>query len=91
MGNWDIDKIKNHQFGLLENIVNSNKHHCFLSHRISETLKFKEELFRIGWYMRGSVSVNDLLERYSLEDIKIIQDIIKENIKVTKDTGMPLI
>jgi hypothetical protein len=41
--------------------------------------------------MRGGVHVNDLFDRYTLEDIKILQDIIKENIEATKATQMPLV
>jgi hypothetical protein len=41
--------------------------------------------------MRGGVSINDLFDRYTFEDIKIMQDIIKENIEATKATQMPLV
>lgn len=57
----------------------------------NEVLKFKEELFRISWFMRGGVSINDLLHIYTQEDFKIMADIIKENIESTKNSGMPLI
>lgn len=56
-----------------------------------EILDFKEELFRIAWYMRGGVNVNDLFQIYSFEDIKIIASIIKENVENTKAAGMPLV
>jgi hypothetical protein len=56
-----------------------------------ETKQFKEELFRICWYMRGGVTVNDLLYLYSYEDREAIYVIIKENIKATKETQMPLL
>ncbi len=57
----------------------------------SDILKFKEELFRISWFMRGGVNINDLFDRYTIEDIKILQDIIKENIEATKATQMSLL
>lgn len=41
--------------------------------------------------MRGGISVNDLLYLYSYEDREAIYTIIKENIDVTKETGMPLV
>jgi hypothetical protein len=41
--------------------------------------------------MRGGINVNDLFDRYTTEDIKIINDIIKENIEATKNTQMPLL
>ena len=41
--------------------------------------------------MRGGVTVNDLLDRYSSEDREIFYEVIKENIEATKNTQMPLI
>jgi hypothetical protein len=56
-----------------------------------EVYKFKEELFRISWFMRGGVSVNDLMDRYSHEDLSILSEIIKENVENTKASQMPLL
>ena len=56
-----------------------------------EISKFKEDLFRISWYMRGGVTVNDLLHIYSFEDRDMIYEIINDNIKTTQDTRMPLL
>ena len=52
---------------------------------------FKEELFRMSWYMRGGVNINDLFYLYSHEDREAIYVIIKENIETTKETQLPLI
>ena len=41
--------------------------------------------------MRGGVSINDLMDRYSAEDIEVMHDIIKENIETTKQTQLPLL
>jgi hypothetical protein len=41
--------------------------------------------------MRGGISVNDLLDRYSHEDREILFAVIKENIETTKNTQMPLL
>lgn len=41
--------------------------------------------------MRGGVSINDLMYLYSYEDRELIREVIKENIKMTKETQMPLI
>jgi hypothetical protein len=41
--------------------------------------------------MRGGVSVNDLLDRFSHDDREVFYQIIKENIEATKNTQMPLI
>jgi hypothetical protein len=52
---------------------------------------FKENLFRTSWYMRGGVTVNDLLYLYSYEDREMISKIIKENIEITEKTQLPLV
>lgn len=41
--------------------------------------------------MRGGVTSEDLFQKYSFEDREIISKIIKENIEVTKKSGMPLV
>ena len=51
----------------------------------------KEEIFRLAWYMRGSVSSNDLFHIYGHEDRLIIGEIVKENIELTKKSGMAIL
>jgi hypothetical protein len=41
--------------------------------------------------MRGGVSVNDLLDRYSHDDRQAMYEVVKENIELTKNSQMPLI
>jgi hypothetical protein len=41
--------------------------------------------------MRGGVNINDLLHKYSHEDLEIMSKIIKDNIETTKATQMPLL
>jgi hypothetical protein len=41
--------------------------------------------------MRGGVTVNDLMDRYSFEDREIFYKIISDNIEATKNAQMPLI
>lgn len=41
--------------------------------------------------MRGGVTVNDLLHIYGYEDRMSIYEVIKENIEVTKESGLPLL
>jgi hypothetical protein len=41
--------------------------------------------------MRGGVTFNDLLDRYSLDDRKNMYTIIEENLEITKTTQMPLV
>jgi hypothetical protein len=51
----------------------------------------KDEIFRICWYMRGGVTSQELFHVYGYEDRKIINEIIKDNIEMTKNSGMPLL
>jgi uncharacterized protein YcfL len=57
----------------------------------NEVKEFKQELFRISWYMRGGVTVQELLTIYSMEDREMIYNVIKDNIEATKETRMPLL
>lgn len=41
--------------------------------------------------MRGGVSINDLMDRYSADDRELIYEVIKDNIETTKATQMPLL
>jgi hypothetical protein len=41
--------------------------------------------------MRGGVTVNDLLQIYGYEDRMAMYNVIKENIDLTKESGLPLL
>lgn len=49
-----------------------------------------KEVLRQSWYMRGAIT---LTEAYmlSFEEREMINEIIKENMENTKETGMPFI
>jgi hypothetical protein len=53
-----------------------------------DTKALREELFRIGWYMRGSINTNDAF-LLTPEDREIIGKIIEDNLETTKKTQMP--
>ncbi len=55
------------------------------------TKQIKDDIFRISWYMRGGVSSQDLFHIYSVEDRKIMNKIISDNIESTKNNQMPLL
>jgi hypothetical protein len=60
--------------------------------RLDEEIKqLKHEFFRVCWFMRGGVSINDLMDRYSADDRELIYEVIKDNIETTKATQMPLL
>ena len=53
-----------------------------------ETKAMKDDILRICWYMRGSLSYSDgmLLSR---ADQEIINKIIKDNLETTKKSNLP--
>jgi hypothetical protein len=57
----------------------------------AESKEFKHELFKISWYMRGGVGMEELLHIYSHEDRAMINSIINDNIKTTIEARMPLL
>jgi len=54
----------------------------------NEVLQIKDEIYRLCWYMRGSVPIDDAFA-LSYEDRKVISEIIKDNLETTKKSGMP--
>lgn len=57
----------------------------------NEIKQIKEGCYRLSWYMRGGVSVDQLLYDTDLEDQEVMSKIIKENIENTKNSRMPLL
>ena len=53
-----------------------------------ESEEMKAELFKLCWYMRGGVSVDDAFSM-SYKERQIIAGIVKENLETSKKTGMP--
>jgi hypothetical protein len=54
----------------------------------NESKALKKELYKLAWFMRGSLSVEQAF-MLDLQDIEIIHEIIKENIETTKETNLP--
>jgi hypothetical protein len=63
----------------------------YLNFLEQEIKGIKDEIFRLSWYMRGGVSSEDLFHRYSHEDRVILNEIIKDNIELTKKSGLSLL
>lgn len=57
----------------------------------NEIKQTKDMIYRFSWYMRGGVSFDTLMYDTDLEDVDIMQRIIKDNIENTKNAKMPLI
>jgi hypothetical protein len=54
----------------------------------SDAKALKSELLRIVWYMRGGLSYNEA-HLMTHEEREIIADIIKGNLEITKESGLP--
>jgi len=57
----------------------------------NQTKQLKDELYRLGWHMRGSLSYQDLFYIITAEDREILHNIIKDNIELTQKAKMPLL
>jgi len=53
-----------------------------------EARAIREEALRFTWWMRGGLSYEDAM-MLSQTDKDIINEIIKDNMKATKESGMP--
>ena len=55
-----------------------------------ESKALKQEVLKICWYMRGSISYEEGM-MLGYDDRRQINGIIKENLEITKKSGMPFI
>lgn len=54
----------------------------------NETKQFKLELMRTLWFMRGSITMDEIYCA-SAEDREIMSRLIKDNLETAKKTGQP--
>jgi hypothetical protein len=52
-----------------------------------ESRAFKDEALRMSWFMRGGISYDDAMMLSSMER-ELINTIIKDNMEVTKKSGL---
>ena len=71
--------------------MNNNEIEEYLVRLDNEVIQIKEDIYRISWHMRGGVKAEDLFHKYSNDDIEILNAIIAEHVKLTKETQMPLL
>lgn len=53
-----------------------------------ESKAMRTELYRLAWYMRGALSIEQAF-MLDMQDREIIMEIIKENMETTKESGLP--
>jgi hypothetical protein len=53
-----------------------------------ESKALKEEILKLCWYMRGSLSYDEGMH-LSYEDRSLMSKLIKDNLETTKKSGMP--
>ena len=56
----------------------------------AQNKNLKDELLRICWYMRGSISLEEAY-MLSIEDRKLVSNVIKDNIENVKKTKLPIL
>lgn len=52
-----------------------------------ESRAFKDEALRMSWFMRGGITYDDAMMLSSMER-ELINAIIKENMEITKKSGL---
>ena len=58
----------------------------YLQDMDSETKNLKHELLKICWFMRGGVTYQESLNM-SVDERKIVANIVKDNLETTKKSG----
>lgn len=53
-----------------------------------ESRAFREEALRLTWWMRGGLDYEQAMA-LTLEERKIVDQIIKDNMEATKKSGLP--
>ena len=56
-----------------------------------DVIGIRQEALKMSWYMRGGVTLQDLLHIYSSEDREILYKVIQDNVDLTIQAKMPLL
>jgi hypothetical protein len=51
----------------------------------------KKSFYRLIWSMRGGITSYDLYHVLSIEDRDLMNEIVEENIEISKKNGMPIL
>lgn len=54
----------------------------------TESKALRAEIYKLAWYMRGALTIEQAF-MLDLQDREIIIDLIKDNLEMTKESGMP--
>ena len=54
----------------------------------NETNDIRQEALKMAWYMRGGLSYDHAMQ-LSVQERKLINEIIKDNLETTKKSGLP--
>jgi hypothetical protein len=54
----------------------------------NDAKNLKSEIFKLSWYMRGAVSLDEAFA-LTYEDREIISKIVEDNLETTKKSGLP--
>ena len=54
----------------------------------AEVKNFKMELYKMAWFMRGGININELYASCP-EDREVMAKVIKDNLDTAKKTGQP--
>lgn len=54
-----------------------------------ESISLRDELVKIAWWMRGSISFDQTFN-LTIKDRELISKLIKENIETSKKSGTPI-
>ena len=57
---------------------------------VNEAKAIKKNALRLGWHMRGSCTLEDIMMMSQME-IDMINNIIEDNMEITKKTQLPFI
>lgn len=71
--------------------LNDDEINSLASNYENEIKQIKDMCYRMSWYMRGGISVDQILYDTDIEDHEIMQRIFKDNIEATKNAKMPLL
>ena len=68
--------------------LNNDQIVAFIEQLEKEAKALKEEIVKLCWFMRGSLTYESAMS-LSQEEREIMAKLIKDNLETTKKTGMP--